>query len=64
MARRFALKFRLIPSSLKTRAYLKRIFIGKLIPLPNEVYENMSLYEPPVEIPADKVTRDLKSYMP
>ena len=50
----------LIPGSLKARAYLKRIFMGKLVPLPSEVYEDMASYEPPVENPPDKVCRDFK----
>ena len=60
LMKRFAVKFSLIPGSLKTRAYLKRVFMGRLIPLPIVVTEGMADYEPPIEIPADKVTRDFK----
>jgi len=60
LIKRLAVKFHLIPGTLKGRAYLKRIFMGKLIPLPREVTEGMADYEPPVEIPADKVNRDFK----
>lgn len=55
-----AVDFNLIPGSLKARAYLKRIFMGKLIPLPDEVYEDMAPYESPVPIPVDKVNKDFK----
>jgi hypothetical protein len=34
--------------------------MGRLVPLPSEITENMTSYEPPVEIAADKVTRDFK----
>jgi ubiquinone/menaquinone biosynthesis C-methylase UbiE len=60
LMKRFAVKFSLIPGSLKTRAYLKRVFMGRLIPLPNEVTEGMAEYEAPVEIPEDRVNRDFK----
>lgn len=60
LIKRSAVKFHLIPGSLKTRAYLKRIFMGKLVPLPHEVYEGMAPYEPPVEIPSDRVSPGYK----
>lgn len=58
--KRVALQFNLIPGSLKARAYLKRIFMGKLVPLPTQVYEGMASYEEPVEIPCDDVCKDYK----
>jgi len=48
--KRKAIECNLIPGSLKARSYLKRIFFGKLVPLPNEVYDDMTSYEYPVEI--------------
>jgi len=48
--KRAAVRFNLIPGSLRARAYLKRIFIGRLKPLPEEVYEDMAPYEPPSRI--------------
>jgi hypothetical protein len=60
LIKRSAVKFNLIPGSLKARAYFKRIFIGKLIYLPPEITEGMADYEPPVEIPNDKVNREFK----
>lgn len=58
--KRMAVDFHLIPGSLKARAYLKRIFMGRLIPLPSEVYEDMAAYEAPVSIPVDKANKDFK----
>jgi hypothetical protein len=60
LIKRSAVKFHLIPGTVKTRAYLKRIFMGKLISLPPEVYENMAPYDPPVEIPSDRVNKEYK----
>lgn len=48
--KRFAVKFALIPGSLKLRAYLKRIFIGKTLPLPSEISDGMTAYELPIEL--------------
>jgi hypothetical protein len=60
LIKRFAVKFKLIPGSLKTRSYLKRIFMGRLVPLPSEIRENMTTYQPPVEIPLHQVNRGFK----
>ena len=58
--KRFAIRFNLIPGSLKARAYLKRIFIGKLKPLPYEIKEGMAEYTEPVLIPKDKPNKEFK----
>lgn len=58
--KRMAVDFNLIPGSLKARVYLKRIFMGRLVPLPAEVYEDMATFEVPVLIPVDKVNKDFK----
>lgn len=58
--KRIAVKLDLIPGSLSARAYLKRIFMGKLTPLPREIYEGMVYYEEPILIPSDKPNRDFK----
>lgn len=54
LIKRTAVNFKLIPGSLKTRAYLKRVFMGKLTPLPAEVYEDMVPYEAPTAIVTNK----------
>jgi hypothetical protein len=43
-----------------TWAYLRRIFMGKLIPLPEEIREGMADDEPPVEIPPDRECKEFK----
>ena len=58
--KRVAVNFNLIPGSLKARAYLKRIFMGRLIPIPEEVYEGMAPYEEPVRITANEPNRNFK----
>lgn len=60
LIKRIAVSFNLIPGSLKARAYLKRIFMGKLTPIPEEVYEGMAPYEEPVSISADRPNKDFK----
>ncbi len=60
LIKRTAVDFNLIPGSLKARAYLKRVFMGKLVPLSAEVYEDMTPYEPPVPISVDKVSKEFK----
>jgi hypothetical protein len=60
LIKRSAVKFNLLPGSLKSRAYLKRIFMGELTPLPHEIEEDMADYEPPVEIPIDRVVKEYK----
>jgi len=60
LVKRRAVKYNLIPGSLKARAYLKKIFIGKLVPLPNEVYDGMAPYADPVEIDSTMPCKDYK----
>jgi len=58
LLKRMALKLNLIPGSLRARAALKRVFVGRLYTIPDEVHENMFFYREPVplndETPADK----------
>ena len=60
LVKRFAVRFTLIPGSLKFRGYLKRIFIGKTLPLPSEINEGMTTYEAPVELSYDQAIADFK----
>jgi SAM-dependent methyltransferase len=48
--KRAAVSLDLIPGSLKTRAYLKRLFFGPLQAIPDRVYRDMTDYEPPTPI--------------
>jgi len=58
--KRLAVKLHLIPVSLRARAYLKRIFMEKLISLPHEVTEDITVYEAPIEILVDRANKDFK----
>ena len=58
--KKIAVALHLIPKTMKGKELLKRIFFGKLIPLPPEITEGMADYDPPVELPVDKVNRDFK----
>jgi len=55
-----AVSLDLIPGTLAARAYLKRVFLGPLKPLPDKIYENMAPYAPPVPIPHDQPNRNYK----
>ena len=48
--RQFAIKFHLIPKTMKGKKLLKRLFLGNLTPIPNEVSDDMSEKESLVEI--------------
>ncbi len=52
--KRTAVAFHLIPKTMKGKEFLKRIFLGKLIPLPPEIKDGMTEYIPPAPIPKDK----------
>jgi hypothetical protein len=54
------LLFYLIPKTMNGREFLKRIFFGKLIPLPSEITDGMAEYAPPVPIPHDTPTSEYK----
>jgi len=53
-------RFNLIPGSLKTRALLKQIFMGKLVELPESIHDNMAKYFEPEEIKEIKANKDYK----
>jgi SAM-dependent methyltransferase len=61
LLKRLAVKWDLIPGSLAARAYLKRIFMGALQPLPEQLHEGMAPpFEPPQEISLTRPNRDHK----
>ena len=60
LIKRTTVAFHLIPKTMKGKEFLKRVLFGKLIPLPPEIKEGMADYDPPVELPVDKVNRDFK----
>lgn len=57
LLKRTAVRFDLIPGSLKARAYLKRLFMGPLTDLPMSITEGMADYHPPLPIPGEGVDR-------
>ena len=53
LIKRTAVKLHLMPKTMKGKEFLKRIFFGKLSPLPYEVKEDMAGYIAPISIPCD-----------
>lgn len=53
LIKRAAVKFHLIPKTMKGKELFKRIFCGRLFPLPPEIKDGMTEYTPPVPIPYD-----------
>jgi len=51
--KRTAVTLHLIPKTMKGKEFLKRIFWGKLIPLPPEIKDGMTEYIPPLPISHD-----------
>jgi len=45
--RKIAVTLHLIPKTMKGKEFLKRIFFGKLIPLPPEIKDGIAEYHPP-----------------
>ncbi len=60
LVKRIAVRLDLIPGSLAARVYLKRLFLGPLKPLPDQISDDMASYEPPVFIPYDQPSKDYK----
>ena len=58
--KRIAAAFYLIPKTMKGKEFLKRVFFGKLIPLPNEITDGMTEYIPPTSIPHDSPNSEYK----
>lgn len=50
LLKRVAVALHLIPKTMKGKELLKRLFLGRLSPLPSEVHEGMTGYTPPVAI--------------
>lgn len=60
LLKRLAVNFNLIPGSLNARAYLKRIFMGKLFPIPKELKEGLCQYHEPVSLSPHKKCEEFK----
>ncbi|GBD11408.1 putative S-adenosylmethionine-dependent methyltransferase [bacterium HR23] len=61
LLRRTAIALHLIPRTMKGKTVLKRLFYGKLTPIPPEVVDEMAPLEPLVLLPADTPV-PIKSY--
>lgn len=57
-----ASKLNLIPGSLKARELLKRIFIGRLAPIPPQVFDDMAVCQAPVKIEDHWMTNRYKIF--
>lgn len=55
-----AIALHLIPKTMKGKEFLKRVFFGKLIPLPPEITDGMAEYTPPVPILNDRPNYEYK----
>jgi SAM-dependent methyltransferase len=60
LIKRAAVALHLIPGSLAARAYLKRVFMGPLQPLPRQLTDGTAPYAQPVPISVNHVTADYK----
>jgi ubiquinone/menaquinone biosynthesis C-methylase UbiE len=58
--KRTASTLHLMPKSMKGKQWLKRMFFGKLKPLPHEIEEGMTEYTPPTSIPTDSPCGEYK----
>jgi ubiquinone/menaquinone biosynthesis C-methylase UbiE len=60
LTKRIAVAFHLMPRTMRGKELFKRIFFGKLIPLPNEIKPGMCEYAPAVRIARDTLNRQFK----
>ena len=56
LLKRLAVALHLVPKTMKGKEFLKRIFFGKLAPLPLEVVDGMVAYTPPEPLPIDIIS--------
>lgn len=60
LIKRTAVSLHLMPSTMKGKQLLKRLFFGKLYPLPSVIKEGMCDYVAPVPIPSDLPNKEHK----
>jgi ubiquinone/menaquinone biosynthesis C-methylase UbiE len=58
--RRIAVKFHLIPKTMKGKELFKKVFYGKLLPLGPEIEEDMCEYVPPEPVSSDTMNSEYK----
>lgn len=56
-----ASKLNLIPKSMDGKEWLKKLFFGSLVPMPDAVREGAVPYEPPVPLPLDRDDSEYKT---
>ena len=54
LAKKMAVSFNLIPGSMRSKRFLKRMVFGKLVPMPREFQVDGVQYEPPVPIDGNR----------
>lgn len=59
-AKQCAVKWDLIPRSMKYKKLLKRIFVGRLVPLPNRLQRDLVPYHPPTPLDVAQENRQFK----
>lgn len=62
LIKRGAVALHLIPKTMKGKQWLKRIFFGRLTPLPSEVQDGMGKYERPVPFSEKLHSSNFKNY--
>ena len=60
LMKRAAVKFHLMPKTMKGKEFFKRIFSGRLLSIPSEIEEGMSEYVPPAPISVDSPNSSYK----
>jgi len=60
LLKRMAVTLNIVPKTMKGKEFLKRIFFGKLDPLPDEIEDGMAEYSEPVSIPCDSPNFEYK----
>jgi ubiquinone/menaquinone biosynthesis C-methylase UbiE len=60
LIRRVAITLNLVPRTMRGKEFLKRIFFGRLVALPNEIEEEMCEYVTPVKISCETSNQEFK----
>ena len=58
--KRLAVALHLIPSTMKGKQFLKRLFLGRLVPVPSGITEGLAPYVDPVPLRTNGPVRDFK----
>ena len=58
--KRMAVRFRLIPSTMKGKQWLKRLFLGRLIAVPAILHDGIAAYDAPVPVEIGRSVKNFK----